>query len=91
MTEVQMRIMMLETAELAAQKVLVATGQLKPHLSLKEAQCIHGKSIVNRWIKEGLVRPIKDGEGNTKVRIDRIQLEAVARTSNRASWFEHNK
>ena len=91
MSDVEIRRMMIETAEMAAKKALIEVGQLKPYLTLREAQRIHGQSTVLRWIDEGLIKPIKDGDRNCRVRIDRIQLEAVARTSNRASWYNHHK
>ncbi len=82
---------LLDAAEIAAQKVLVSTGQLKPYLSLNQAYKQYGRATVERWAREGLIKLIKDGDNNSKVRIDRLQIEAVARTSNRASYFEHQK
>ncbi|PZX18070.1 hypothetical protein LX69_01106 [Breznakibacter xylanolyticus] len=90
LSDIEIKRLMIDTAEMAAKKALIEVGQLKPYLTLKEAQRIHGEYTVNRWINEGLLKPIKDGARNCKVRIDRIQLDAVAATSNRASWYKHN-
>jgi len=61
----------------------VSEVKLKPYLCKKEAGRIYGVEDLKNWIKKGLVKEIKDGENNSKVRLDRIQLEIVAATSNR--------
>ena len=91
MTDIEYRRAMLDAAEIAAQKVLVSTGQLKPYMSLRQAYKLYGERNVERWRKEGLIKAVKDGDRNSKVRIDRLEIESVARTSNRASYFEHSK
>lgn len=58
---------------------------VKPFISKREAFRLYGERAVQRWINEGLITEIKDGEGNSKIRIDRIQIEIVASTSNRGS------
>ena len=80
-------------AELTTQAVLSKLGLLKPYLSLKEAYDTYGEGTVDRWIREGLIRKIKDGEGNSPVRINPIEIESVAQTSNRAEWYieQHNQ
>lgn len=88
LNDVQIKRLMIDTAVMAAKKALIEVGQLKPYLTLKEAQRIHGEYTVNLWIKTGLLKPIKDGARNCKVRIDRIQLDAVAATSNRSSLYK---
>ena len=91
MTDIEYRRAMLDAAEIAAQKVLVSTGQLKPYMSLRQAYKLYGERNVERWRREGLIKAVKDGDRNSKVRIDRLEIESVARTSNRASYFEHSK
>lgn len=86
-TEIEYRNALIDAAELGAKKALEEIGMLRPYLKLNEAKRLYGPSIVNRWIKEGLINPVKDGERNASVRIDRIQIESVAKTSNRASFY----
>lgn len=74
-------------AQVASVQTLVSMGYIKPYMSLRQAYNAYGEGTVNRWIKEKLIKPIKDGEGNSKVRIDRVQIEAVAQTQNRAEWY----
>lgn len=74
-------------AQVATVQALVSTGHIKPFVSLREAYRLCGEGTVNRWLKEGVIKKIKDGEGNSKVRISRVQLEAAAQTQNRAEWY----
>lgn len=86
-TEIEYRNALIDAAELGAVKALIEVGQIKPFLKLREAQRKYGSSIVVRWEKEGLIDFIKDGPRNSSVRIDRVQIESVARTSNRATYL----
>lgn len=68
--------------------------KLKPYISKKLAYQLYGRAIVDRWIKEGLIKEIKDGDNSSTVRIDRIQIEIIAKSSNRSSFLtteERNK
>lgn len=86
-TELEFRNALVDAAEAGATKALMDVGLLKPYLKLREAYRLYGEAIVNRWIKEGLVRVKKDGTRNASVRIDRLELLTVARTANRATYL----
>lgn len=86
-TEREFRNALLDAAEMGAQKALEAAGVIKPYIKLREAQRKYGVSIVNRWIREGIITPIKDGGRNASVRIDRMQIESIAKTCNRANYL----
>lgn len=86
-TELEYRNALIDAAEAGATKALMDVGLLKPYLKLREAQRLYGEAIVNRWIREELVRVIKDGTRNASVRIDRLELLTVARTANRATYL----
>lgn len=77
-------------AETTAKKVLTEAGLLPPFIALNQACKLYGEGNVKRWISEGLIKPIKDGDKNSKIRIDRVQIATIAHTSNRASWYEHH-
>jgi hypothetical protein len=79
-----------DLSEITVKRVLIELGQLKPYLSLRQAYKMYGEGNVERWRREGLVEVVKDGDKNSKIRIDRIQIECVAKSSNRASYYEHN-
>jgi hypothetical protein len=74
-------------AKVASVQTLVSAGIITPYISLRESYRLYGEGTVNRWIKEGVLTKIRDGEGNVKTRISRVQLEAVAQTQNRAEWY----
>lgn len=86
-TEIEFRNALIDAAEIGAKKALEEMGLIKPYLKLREAYRQYGESIVKRWIQEGLVIPIKDGDRNASVRINRIQIEAIAKTCNRANYL----
>lgn len=76
-----------ETELEGATKALTEAGILKPFLKLCEAKKLFGAAVVNRWIQEDLVHPIKDGNRNAAVRLDRMELLTVAKTCNRATYL----
>lgn len=78
-----------EAVAIGAKKVLVETLQLKPYISKSEAYKKYGRRLVDRWLKEGLIKQIKDGDTNHSIRIDRVELESVAAICNRASFYRH--
>lgn len=78
--------MLQDAAEMGANAALSQAGLIKPYLSKQEAYKIYGRGLVDRWIKEKLVTPRKDGGASAKWRIDRIEIEAVAKASNRPSY-----
>ena len=86
-TEIEYINALIDACELGATKALAKVGSIKPYLKLREAQRIYGSAIVNRWAEEGLITLIKDGDRNASVRIDRMEIEAVAKTSNRSSYL----
>jgi hypothetical protein len=65
--------------------------QMKPYISKRESYRLYGRRSVDRWIAEKLVREIKDGENNSGIRIDRIQIELVAKACNRANCMTTRK
>ena len=77
--------------EVAVSKIAVDCGLRKPYLSLNQAYKKYGRKTVNRWIAEKRITVIRDGTGTSKCRIKREEIELVAATSNRDSWFEHHK
>lgn len=76
-----------DAAELGANAVLAKHGVLKPYLSKSDAYRIYGETNVDRWIAERLITARKDGGHSAKWRIDRQEIEAVAKASNRPSYM----
>ena len=63
-----------------AEKALIATGTLSGRLSKSEAYRTYGRSNVDRWVLEGLIKV-------SNKCIDRIKLEAIAESSNRITYL----
>lgn len=80
-TETEYLNSLVDAAELGARKALQDSGLAKSYISLREAYRLYGTGHVKRWIKEGLISPIKDGVNTSTVRIDKLKIEAVSMTS----------
>ena len=78
---------LIDAAELGAKKALEGTGLVKPYLKISEAYRIYGRTTVDRWRKEGLIKPLKDGNDSATFRISRSQIEAVAKSANRSTYL----
>lgn len=83
-----LRHFLIEAAELGAQQALIESGHLKPYMSKSEAYKMYGRANVDRWVQEGIVNLIKDGIDSAKIRISRIEIETVAKTSNRIPYLQ---
>ena len=78
--------MLSDAAELGATAALSKLGLIRPYQSKSEAYKQYGESTIDRWIKEGLISVVKDGNHSSKCRINIQQIEAVAKASNRPSY-----
>jgi len=67
------------TAE-GAENVLRATCILSNNLSKSEAYKIYGRSNVDRWVTERIIKI-------SNKKFDRLQLQAIAASSNRMSYL----
>jgi len=76
-----------EAAELGALKAFTLAGLIKPYLSKTDAYNRYGRRNIDRWSKELLIIPIKDGNQGAKFRLDRQKLETIAKTSNRHTYL----
>jgi hypothetical protein len=86
-TEIEYRKALEDAAHVASVQALVSAGVLSPYMSLSECYRQHGEGVTDGWVKQGMIDKIKDGDGNRKVRISRVQVEAAARTDKRAAWY----
>lgn len=83
----QLRALMVDAGEVAAKKALTEAGLMTDTLNKAQAYKKHGRSDIDRWIKEGLLHPVRDGSGKVKWRIDRLELEAVSKAENRHTFL----
>ena len=82
----ELDLMLQNAAEMGAKKALLELGLSKPFLSLRQAEKTYGKRI-HRWIKEGLINKVKDGDAISTVRLDRMRLDELAKSSNRNTYL----
>lgn len=78
-SRIQLEKFMQDVTELAAITTLVKTGLLKPYLKKSEAFNIYGRRNVDRWLASGLLMPRKDGNHSAAWRLDRVELETIAK------------
>ena len=78
-----------EAVAIGGKKMLIDSLKLKPYISKSEAYKAYGRRKVDRWLKEGLIKQIKDGDSNYSIRIDRLQIESVASVCNRVSFYQN--
>ena len=82
----QMVNLMIDVAKLSSMQTLIEMNLVKSHLSEREAKRKYGPTIIKRWRDEGLIKYLQDGPGKT-IRIDLLQIEAVAKASNRGKYL----
>lgn len=77
-----LRVMFAEAAELGATCALAKAGIIKPFLKKAEAYRMYGRKTVEGWMKAGLIAAKRDGDHSTSYRLDRLQLEVLAKSNN---------
>jgi SH3-like domain-containing protein len=86
-SEIELAHLLKDAANVASVQALVSAGIISPYMSLRQCYENYGTGRVNGWVRQGLIHKIKDGEGNAKTRISRVEIEAASRTNNRAEWY----
>ncbi len=87
MSTTDLRALLIEAGEVSSSKILCKIGLIKPFLNKSEAYKQYGRSDIDRWIKERLLNPVRDGSGKVKWRFDRAELDAVSKASNRHTFL----
>jgi hypothetical protein len=78
---------LLEAVSDGTANVLSESGVQKERINKSEAYRLYGRSQVDRWIAEGLFKPVKGQNFISSSGIDRSKLEAIAATSNRGTYL----
>lgn len=86
-TELEYMHCLADAAELGAKRALQEAGIMRTFLKLTEAYRLYGRGVVDRWLQEGLITGVKDGNHTSTVRIERNQIELVAKTANRITYL----
>jgi hypothetical protein len=72
-----------EAVELGIKWSKIDDGKEPAYLNRSQAWLTYGKANVEGWIRKGLITPKKDGDKNSMVRLDKIELAILAKSSNR--------
>ena len=87
MSLTQYRAALIDFGQIAVTRALTELGLIKTTLTKAEAYRKCGRAQIDRWLKEGLLNPVRDAPGNVRWRIDRTELEVVIRASNRHTFL----
>lgn len=79
--------MLRDAGDYAVRQYRIEKGEERPFLSQREAYRIFGEGLVKRWVREGLIKRRKDGEGTSTVRYDRLELEVLSKSNNRLTYL----
>lgn len=88
-TEIEFRNALIDAAELGAQKAMELAGITSATIRITEAYRQYGRRLVERWIREDLIHPVKDGNNTSAVRISRTEIASVAKMANREAYFSN--
>jgi len=84
----QLKGIIFMAAQLGAKEALVQAGLSSRYLT-KSTACQHyGRGIVENWIKEGRIVAHKRGDNNSKVQLDRLELEALVKADELIVYFK---
>lgn len=81
----ELQVALTKAAELGARRALIASGLENPTIKRPEAIKLYGQANIDRWKKEGLLKPIQDGF-KAGYRYSVIELESIAKTCNRTCY-----
>lgn len=84
----QIRALLSSYFNIDADKRKIEDGILSSRVSLSQAYGSYGRKRVDTWIAKGMIKTQKNGLGNSKVTLDRIQLRILDETDNRAIFLE---
>ncbi|WP_286850688.1 MULTISPECIES: hypothetical protein [Sphingobacterium] len=68
-------------AEITSIKVLIHVGKIRPYLNKSQAERKYGRKLIEEWISRGWITVRKDGDLSAPLRINRLELESIARAN----------
>lgn len=79
-TETEYRNALIDAAEVGAEKALIEIGAKSPVIKRKDAERTYTTRLIRTLIQAGMLEPKKEGERNSAVYFDRIQLLTAVKT-----------
>jgi hypothetical protein len=83
----ELKVILRVAAELGAKDALVQSGLLSRYLNQNSAYKLYGRRAVDGWIKERKIIAHKSGDNNSKVQLDRLELEALVKGTDLNMYF----
>lgn len=83
----ELKNLLIDAASIALKKNQITSAKGKATMSRRAADRVYGPDVVARWIDEKLIHVRQDGP-KCRCRIDVIEIEAVAKASNRVSYYK---
>jgi len=76
----ELTVLLMNASVQSAEKAFANTAILQGNLSKAQAYQLYGRSNVDRWLSESLIKI-------SNKKIDRLKLEAIAASSNRMTYL----
>jgi|GEM_PF-1932855 hypothetical protein bfra3_11606 len=77
--------------KLTVHETLVQRGDTSPFISKEKAYRVYGRKTVSNWIKWGLLLEVKDGDNNSKTRLEVARLIALSERMSRCEFYQHER
>jgi 2-iminoacetate synthase ThiH len=84
----ELKVIIREAAQLGAKEALVQAGLTSRYLTQTSAYKQYGRKMVENWIKEGKIIAHKNGDKNSKVQLDRLELECLVKGEDLIVYFK---
>lgn len=83
----EMFLLVKQAAHNGAETALAENISLSNTITKSEAYRCYGRTNVDRWFQEGLLKPVVTADKKSQKSIDRQKLEAIASASNRITYL----
>lgn len=83
----EMVLLVKQSAWNGAETALAENTSLSDKITKSEAYRRYGRTNVDRWFQEGLLKPAVTADKKSQKSIDRKKLEAIAASSNRITYL----
>ena len=82
-TDTELKDLLIRAGKVAVMEFCVQTGIIPPTVSQRAAERQCGQREVRSWIRKRMISRKKQGMGNHKIEIDKVELEATALAAGR--------
>lgn len=87
LSSLELTKLLIHAVELGTSKAIEGEKSIPTLITKMKAYRLYGRSIVNRWLQEGLITLVSNRDSNTPKYFSRIELERVSAQSNRTTYL----